>query len=625
MERRNIKIKNILVKMTVITIVAILIITAPLLTGFTSESTIQKNETVYVILNHNGEVKDERIVNRVWGIDENNEWIDYGKYLEISNMISVDEPKVEEDRIIWPMDILEIGDLYYQGITDKDLPVEVSIRYYLDGKEIEGEELAGKSGDVKINIKIKNKLKQAKAISYTGYDNTQKESDDEYYTPLLVQVSLKVDLDIFSDISAEGASKVVTGSEMNIGFGAYPYPDEEFTIEMKGENIELEPINIVAIPQNLPFQDTSDTEEGLIEMADGLEEIKNNSYKMTDGLDEMLDSADDFENGAVDLVNAIAEIKEGTYELNNNSGAIGNGMEDLIGGLDTLKSESSMLAGGISDINQSTSALGTAISQMAGGASDLASNITPLNSGLTAFQSGHGDLVALAETILATYPDIPENTQIRALAQGVISEKSAIEGFVSGIGMIDNGIASLSAGLNGLSGNFSAYSSGINEIASGTSALPGGVGQLADGMKEFYGGWHEYSKGISELHDGVQELYNQTASFPEDVSKFVSGIVEIRDAIKELVNEGIIEMEDGVIEGIDNIKFGKALEEELDELAEDYNSFIDNDKNLNSEVQFVMQTEEIKINQSPISDELVEADDNDNLTFFQKILNWFKR
>ncbi|MFA5014712.1 MAG: hypothetical protein WC549_04125 [Actinomycetota bacterium] len=174
-----------------------------------------------------------------------------------------------------------------------------------------------------------------------------------------------------------------------------------------------------------------------------------------------------------------------------------------------------------------------------------------------------------------------------------------------------------------MSGNFSLYSSGVDKIASGTSALPEGVGKLTDGMRSLYNGWKEYSDGISKLNEGTNEFYNETVNFPEDINKLLDGIEKIRDVVKELTEKGIIKIEDGVIESIDNIEFSEALEKKLDELAESYNSFIDNNKNLDSEVQFVMQTEEIKIDRSSTSEEPVKADEN--LTFFQKILSWFKK
>lgn len=34
------------------------------------------------------------------------------------------------------------NDIYYQGTTDKELPIDMKMTYYLDGKEISPEDLA---------------------------------------------------------------------------------------------------------------------------------------------------------------------------------------------------------------------------------------------------------------------------------------------------------------------------------------------------------------------------------------------------------------------------------------------------------------------------------------------------
>ena len=47
-------------------------------------------------------------------------------------------------------------DIYYKGDTDKKLPVDVSVKYFLDGKEMKASELEGKSGHLKIVITSKN-------------------------------------------------------------------------------------------------------------------------------------------------------------------------------------------------------------------------------------------------------------------------------------------------------------------------------------------------------------------------------------------------------------------------------------------------------------------------------------
>ena len=48
-------------------------------------------------------------------------------------------------------------DVYYQGEIDKKLPVDISVSYTLDGKNVSAKELAGKSGRVTIKYSYKNK------------------------------------------------------------------------------------------------------------------------------------------------------------------------------------------------------------------------------------------------------------------------------------------------------------------------------------------------------------------------------------------------------------------------------------------------------------------------------------
>lgn len=55
-------------------------------------------------------------------------------------------------------------DIYYQGKTDKKLPVSMKITYKLDGKEIAAKDLPGKSGKVEIHVQYTNNSKQTKTI-----------------------------------------------------------------------------------------------------------------------------------------------------------------------------------------------------------------------------------------------------------------------------------------------------------------------------------------------------------------------------------------------------------------------------------------------------------------------------
>ncbi len=590
--------------------------------GFTTANEVAKNETVYVVLDHDGSVKDERIVNWVHGTGDEKSWIDYGDYSAISNMTSEDKPEVKQDKIVWPMTLLESGDLYYQGITDKELPVEINIDYFLDGKEIKGEELAGKSGNLKIIFKIKNRLSHNEPISYTDYNGIQKEYYEEYYTPLLVQISLTANTNIFSEIVAEDSTKVVAGEEMTIASGSYPYPEEEFTIEMKGENIDLDPISITVIPQEIPFPDIGDTEENLIKMLDGLQEMEDGAFNVIDGLDEMIDRADEFENGSQDLIDAISEINHGVYSLNNNSDEIKNGFSELLSGTKKLQEESIVLVNGLNKINQGTSAIGEALKNSASGLASISSNTGALSSGISGILTTHTSLVDIAQGLVNLDPGNATYQQLLAIAQG---EQVALTSVSSGMVGIDAGISELSGGLAMLSGQYSSLAGGLNQLAEGVAGLPDGIGQLYDGQKQLSDGWNEYSDAILELYNGTQQLYDETKNFPNDIGKLIDGIKEIKNGINKLTNEGIIEIKDGIIDNINDVRKSEALENKIDELSKNYKSFMDNDRNINSSVQFIMQTEKIKTENSVLG---LNEDNPGNIrsqSLWQKIINFFRK
>jgi len=528
------------------------------ISGFTENSVVKKNETVYVNLNHDGSVKDERVVNWVHGTGDESSWIDYGQYINISNMVSGDNPRVEGDRIIWPMTALEMADLFYEGTTDKDLPIDISINYYLDGMQVSGEELAGKSGNLKIKIMVENKLFYDKPIPYIGYEGTKKQGSEDYYVPLMIQMSIKADLNIFSDIVAKDAYIVVMGQMMNINFASFPFPEEEFIVEMYGEEIELEPISIMVIPQNPPFPDI-DIEEDMVDLADGLSEMEKGTTEMIDGIEEMLDGVIELRAGMVELTNGISELNHGVYTLDDNSGEISNGMQEIISGVEELKNESGLLVDGLNQIELSTTDIGAGIDELAAGAAELTAGTGGMVLGLTGLQTVNEQLVILAGLVAAAYPADANIQELLALA---LVEQGTIAGLVPGMQDIDAGTVQLSAGASELSNGFSQYSSGISQLASGTSELPDGIGLLLDGQKQLYEGWKDYSAGISELyHEGTQKLYDETKTLPEDIDVLVDGVRELRDGIEEFTDEGITVMKDGIIEGVDDIKFGKAMED----------------------------------------------------------------
>jgi putative membrane protein len=590
--------------------------------GFTQEKEVAKNETVYIVLNHDGSVKDERVVNWVYGKSDEKNWIDYGNYSDVANMTTEDKPIIEKDKIIWPMTLLESGSLYYQGVTDKELPVEINITYLLDGKEIKGEELAGKSGNLKIIFKVRNKLLSSQPVYYKDYNGLQKEYYEKYYTPFYVQILLKANLNLFSNIVAEDAAKVVSGEEMSISFGSYPYPEDEFTIEMQGEKIELDPISITVLPKEIPFPEIGDTKEKLIEMADGTSEMEDGAVDIINGLDRIISKSDELKSGSSDLIDAISKINHGAYSLNNNSGEIGSGFSELLSGTGTLKEESINLVNGLSEINENSSDIEKAIDDSASGLSAISSNTGMLSNGLTDILTNHNNLVSIAQGLVSSDPANETYQTLLAIAQG---EQTGLENISSGMNDLNNGISQLSEGMDKLSNGYDSFGDGINQLTEGVAGLPDGIDQLYNGQNQLSDGWNKYSDAIAELYNGTQQLYDETRNFPEDINKLIDGIKKIRNGTNDLTNNGIVEMKNGVVENINDLKQGEALENKINELAKNYYSFMDNDRNKNSSVQFIMQTQEIKMINSVLGINEDNSGNNQNPSLWQRIINFFKK
>ena len=114
---------------------------------------ITKEETVYSKLNNSG-TQYETIVNEHITNDELLKTIDdISNLLDITNVGGNETFEQKENKIIWNANE---KDIYYQGKTEKKLPIETSIKYDLDGKEMSAEEIVGKKWKVKITITYKN-------------------------------------------------------------------------------------------------------------------------------------------------------------------------------------------------------------------------------------------------------------------------------------------------------------------------------------------------------------------------------------------------------------------------------------------------------------------------------------
>ena len=112
-----------------------------------------KDESVYLISDANGNVDKTIVVDHLKNKDKKDTIEDASNLKDITNVNGKETFDQNGDKITW-----QAGgnDIYYQGTSSDEPPVSQKVTYYLDDKEISPEDLAGKSGKVKIRFDYTN-------------------------------------------------------------------------------------------------------------------------------------------------------------------------------------------------------------------------------------------------------------------------------------------------------------------------------------------------------------------------------------------------------------------------------------------------------------------------------------
>ena len=125
--------------------------------SFVEAKKIKKQESVYVNAAADGSVSKITVSDWLKGANEIT-----GTINDISGLKNISNIKGDETFQQSGKDVDWSGagkDIYYQGKTDKELPVKQTISYYLDGEKMDPDEIAGKSGKVTIRFDYKNNQK----------------------------------------------------------------------------------------------------------------------------------------------------------------------------------------------------------------------------------------------------------------------------------------------------------------------------------------------------------------------------------------------------------------------------------------------------------------------------------
>ena len=372
-----------------------------------TESPAQKDETVYVIAGADGSV--EKIIVSDWlrnnaGSDT---LTDVSDLKDIENVKSDAGYQMQQDgALVWDA---AGDDLYYQGIGEKALPVDLHVTYLLDGKEIRAEDLAGKSGRVTIRYSYTNN--QYQTVEING-------RQEKIYVPFGMLTGLMLDNERFRNISVSNGKLIGDGDRTIVVGFALPGMQENLAIDR--EKLELpDTVEITAdvtdfrlgmavtVAANGLFNgiDTSHLDsideltDGIGQMQEAMTQLTDGSSQLYNGLAALLEKSGELVNGIHQLADGAAELKDGAERLSSGADSLKTGTAQLADGACALKDGSAALAAGADALADGTSQLtggaadlknGTA--QLAAGAGDLQNGTAQLAAGSAQLQSGTGQL-----------------------------------------------------------------------------------------------------------------------------------------------------------------------------------------------------------------------------------------
>ena len=343
--------------------------------GSTDTQDVYKEETVYVNADATGnsdEVTVSDWLKNSGSVSGN--LTDESILKEIKN-VKGDETFTENgDQLTWNT---AGEDIYYQGTTDKELPVSVKLTYFLDGKEVKPDELKGKSGHLKIQVQYTNNEK--KTVTVDG-------KEEEVYTPFVMMTGMILPNETFSNVTIDNGKVISDGSRnIVVGFGM---PGLKDSLDLDEETTKEAEDKGVTIPENFEMEaDVTDftmSSTFTVALTDLLDDMDMDNII---DVDSLKDSLNELEDAALELVSGSGTLADGASTL-------ADGVSSYTAGADELNAGIQKYLGSNGELNGSVTEYVNGVGKVVNGVKDYTSGTNALANGVTSYVVGEQKIAA---------------------------------------------------------------------------------------------------------------------------------------------------------------------------------------------------------------------------------------
>lgn len=318
-----------------------------------AEAETSKDETVYVLAGADGTVQKIIVSDWIKNAMAAGSLEDKTELSDIENIKGDESFTLGGDNsCVWDA---QGNDIYYQGNIEKELPVQMSVCYTLDGQAIAPEALAGQSGHVTIRFDYQNM--QYEEVLLDG-------KTEKIYVPFTMLTGMLLDTEVFRNVTISNGKLINDGDRIAVVGIAFPGLQEDLAISKEKldipdyveisadvENFEMGMTMTLATTELFGAIDSDkldlhELSDAMAELTDAMDQLMDGSSQLYDGLCTLLEKSGDLVSGINKLAEGAAQLKAGAESLDSGAAQLQAGAAQLSSGLNTLNANSSSLNGG---------------------------------------------------------------------------------------------------------------------------------------------------------------------------------------------------------------------------------------------------------------------------------------
>lgn len=474
-----------------------------------------KDETVYSKLDASGS-NYKTIVSTHIENTENEELIkDLSDLLNVKNTSGDETFTQDGSTFTWNANK---NDIYYQGESQKDLPIECKVKYELDGKEISANEIAGKSGKVKITLQYTNK--EERTVTVNG-------KKVKMYVPFVVVAGTIVKNENNQNITISNGKVIDDGTKTTVIGMAMPGLQE--SLGVSADEVE--------IPSNIEItMDTTDFETNGIFSYVTPKVLEEEDINAFDKLDEIYAQVNTLQSSMNQIQEGANTLKDGAETYSEKSQEFNNAMKQVSEGVSSVNSNYSQIDTGITTINQGSTSLKNGAEQLNAGIGELSSQLTSMPDSIEALYAG--------------------STQVLNGLNDTQANGKTTPGLVTGVNTIVESLQTSNEGLNTALENLSATSQGTIDALTANNKTLKAVQQALGATEEskaanktmienleiqikaneaIIAKYNQYKTGADTQK---QELAKKVSSSKESLTTVTKGMTTLRNAMTQ-VNAGL--------------------------------------------------------------------------------------